>query len=116
MFILKIEDIEKHLIEDDSEDIETQLFNDQSILETKPFTNATLVHNSLQTPDRKMQLENGYNSPEVVHTVSNATTVNHRNNSHQTFQRNFNNNYGKLNILINKYVDLIFITVWYNVT
>lgn len=106
MFILKVEDIEKYLLEDETTDIveESQLFDDHSILETKPSIHNTIGHISQQTLDQPTQLANNdnnyyiYNSPQLVHSVSNPSTVNHRNSTHQTFQpihhRNFNNNYG----------------------
>lgn len=103
-----MEDIEKYLLEDETADTieEPQLFDNRSILETKLAIHNAIGHNSQQTPNQPTQLANNdnnyyiYDSPQLVHSITNPSTVNHRNSTHQTFQpihhRNFNNNYGIL--------------------
>lgn len=109
-------DIEKHLLEDKDDYTEIadeepqQLFEEQSTLETNLFVNTVSNSISPLTIDQTIQSSNSnnrnynFNTSESVHTTSNVTTINHRNNTNQANQpihhRHFNNNYGILNSTI----------------
>lgn len=99
MFILKVEDIEKHLLEDkdNDENENSHLFEDHSTLETKPVVNTLSDHVSPLTANTLQSINSNfsYNNSEFVKPTSNSSTVNHRSNTNQPIHhRHFNNNYG----------------------
>lgn len=97
-----MEDLEKYLLEDkdDYEEIADEQFDDQSTFGTKQHINTVTNNTSPFTLDQTIQLPNSksgfynYNNSELVHS-SDVTTINHRGNTHQTYQpihhRHFNN-------------------------
>lgn len=106
----KVENIEKHLLEIEDENEETvdeesqHILSDQAAIEFIPQNNT--LPNSIPplTIDQRAQSPNSNNSylnynADITHSTSSTTNINHRSNTHQTYQpiyhRNFNNNYGK---------------------
>lgn len=91
-----MDDVEKYLLEDEDTvlDEKSQLFENTSTLKM----NSVSDNEAIQLPNSNNSSYN-YNNSELVHTTSNLTTINYRNNTtHQTnqpvHQRLFNNNYG----------------------
>lgn len=93
-----MEDIEKYLLDDE----DFQKSEDELTLEIEPQVNTVSDNISPLTSAQTIQSPNSNNSyfnndSAIVHTSSDITTINHRNNTHQLYQpthRHFNNNYG----------------------
>jgi hypothetical protein len=100
-----VENLEKYLLEDEEcfEETADEQFEEQSTFEIKeqfitvpnnisPMT----INQTIQSPNNTSGFYS-YNNSELV-PLSDIATINHRNNTHQTYQpihhRHFNNNYG----------------------
>lgn len=100
-----MENLEKYLLEDqdDYEETADEKFENQSTFEIKEQiitvpnnTSPLILDQTIQSPNSIGGFYN-HNNSELVHS-SDLATINHRSNTHQTYQpihqRHFNNNYG----------------------